>query len=180
MLIYNLDGKSYANSVLLLGSWSAFKGFDVKVAYKLNDVKTAYNPPTYFTKSEAIERPLTARHRGLVTLNYEVPNEKWMFNTNIQFTGKQRFMDDRHLPAGYDNRDQFTGNAPAYAMLNAQVTRRMKRFEVYVGGENLTNFTQDHAIVDWENPFGENFNALQVWGPLVGARGYVGIRWWMD
>lgn len=180
MLIYNLDGKSYANSMLLLGSWSAFKGFEMKVAYKLNDVKTAYNPPTYFTKSGAIERPLTARHRGLVTLNYETKDEKWMFNTNIQFTGKQRFMDDKHLPPNYTNRSEFIGDAPAYGLLNAQVTRRFKQLEIYVGGENLTNFTQKNAIVDWENPFGEYFNALQVWGPLVGARGYVGVRWWIE
>ena len=180
MLIYNLNGKSYANSVLLLGSWNAFKGFDIKLAYKLNDVRTAFNPPDYFTKSDAIERPLLARHRGLVTVNYETPDEKWMFNSNIQFTGKQRFMDEKHLPTDYVNRAKFLGNAPAYSLINAQVTRRFKQLEIYVGGENLTNFTQDHAIVDWENPFGEYFNAMQVWGPLVGARGYVGVRWWME
>ena len=180
MLIYNLNGTSYANSVLLLGSWSAFKGFDIKLAYKLNDVKTSFNPPGYFTESDPIERPLLARHHGLVTMNYETPDEKWMFNTNIQLTGKQRFMDEKHLPFDYKNRENFLGDAPAYGLLNAQVTRRFKQLEIYVGGENLTNFTQEHAIVDWENPFGEYFNAMQVWGPLVGARGYVGVRWWIE
>jgi hypothetical protein len=101
-----------------------------------------------------------------------------MFNLNAQFTGQQRFADAHHLPA--DFRENFTGIAPAYLLLNAQVTRRFKNLEIYLGGENLTNYTQKHAIVDWENPFGEYFDAMQVWAPLVGARGYAGLRWWIE
>ncbi len=178
VLFYNLDGKSYANSLLVLGTWAPFQGFDLKLAYKLNDVKVTYNPPSSSGENDPIQRPLMARHRGLVTLNYETPNEKWMFNSYTQITGKQRFAHSHGVPSELIK--DFTGEAPAYAVLNAQVTRRFKNMELYLGGENLTDYRQESAIVDWQNPFGEYFDAMQVWGPLVGTRAYFGIRWWID
>lgn len=178
VLFYNLDGKSYSNSLLVLGTWAPFKGFDMKLVYKLNDVKVTYNPPGSNGESDPIQRPMMARHRGLVTLNYETPNEKWMFNSYTQIIGRQRFAHSHGVPS--DIIKNFTGEAPAYVMLNAQVTRRFKTLEFYLGGENLTDYRQDAAIVDWENPFGQYFDAMQVWGPLVGARAYFGIRWWID
>ncbi len=173
VLFYNLDGKSFANSLLLLGSWEAFKGFNIKLAYKLNDVKTTY-------QGDLRRRPLTAPHRALAALDYETPNKKWMFNTNVQYTGWQRFADAEHIPSSIVERKYFDGYSPDYVLLNAQVSRRFKQWEIYLGGENLTDYRQEHAIVDWQNPFGEHFDAMQVWGPLVGARGYVGIRLWVD
>lgn len=178
VLFYNLDGKSFSNSLLVLGTWAPFKGFDVKLAYKLNDVKVTYNPPSSTTKSDPIQRPMMARHRGLLTLNYKTPNEKWMFNTNTQVVGKQRFAHSHGVPSELIK--DFTDEAPAYVTVNAQVSRNFKNLEFYLGGENLTDFRQEAAIVDWQNPFGEYFDAMQVWGPLVGARAYAGIRWWID
>jgi outer membrane cobalamin receptor len=173
VLFYNLDGKSYSNSLLVLTSWAPFAGFDMKLAYKLNDVKVTYNDGHGLT-----ERPLTARHRGLVTMNYETPNKKWMFNMNTQITGRQRFAHSHGVPS--ELIADFKGYSPAYTVVNAQVTRRFKTLEFYLGGENLTDYRQTKAIVDWEHPFGQYFDAMQVWGPLVGARGYAGIRWWID
>jgi len=173
VLFYNLDGKSYSNSLLVLASWAPFSGFDMKMAYKLNDVKVTYNDGHGLT-----ERPLTARHRGLVTMNYETASKKWMFNMNTQITGRQRFAHSHGVPSELIG--DFTGYSPAYAVVNAQITRRFKTIEFYLGGENLTDYRQTKAIVDWEHPFGQYFDAMQVWGPLVGARGYVGVRWWID
>lgn len=180
VLFYNLQGKSFSNSLLLIGGLSPFKGFDMKVAYKLNDVQVTYNTHAGSGHGDLRRRPLMAPHRGLLTMNYETPGEKWMFNTNIQFTGRQRFADAGHIPPAVENGKYFRGYSPAYTMVNAQITRRFKLWEIYAGGENLTGFRQEHAIIDWENPFGEYFDAMQVWGPLIGARGYVGIRMWLD
>jgi hypothetical protein len=99
---------------------------------------------------------------------------------NVQFTGKQRFAEMDHLDPTYPGLENFTGSSPAYTLVNAQITRRFKIWEIYLGGENLTDYTQEHAILDWQNPFGENFDAMQVWGPLLGIRGYAGIRLWID
>ena len=68
------------------------------------------------------------------------------------------------------------GRSPKYPLLYAQVTRRFRGFDIYVGGENLTGSMQMHPIVDAGNPFAETFDAASVWGPLMGAKFYVGFR----
>ncbi len=177
VLFYNLHGRSFSTSLLLLGSMNIAKGLNLKLAYKLNDVQTGYG---YKPDRDRLprQRPLNARHRGLFTLDYETPAKNWMLNLNSQFTGRQRFAHSHQTPEAL--LEHFQGNAPAYLLLNAQVTRRFKNLELYVGGENLTNYTQRHAIVDWEHPFGEHFDAMQVWAPLIGARGYAGLRWTIE
>ena len=62
-------------------------------------------------------------------------------------------------------------------MINAQITKKFgEHWEVYVGGENLTNYKQDYPIISAENPTSEDFDASMVWGPLSGIRGYLGVR----
>lgn len=182
ILFYNLEGRSYSNSLLLMTTYEVLDGFNIKLAYKLNDVNTTYSPPTFFQGGDLQQQPMTTKHRGLVALDYETPSENWMFNSHVQIVGSMLFGHQKHRLPSLPNVDEYLGESPAYALVNAQVTRRFKEknFEIYVGGENLTNFTQQHAIVDFENPFGEYFDAMQVWAPLVGARGYVGVRWWIE
>jgi outer membrane receptor for ferrienterochelin and colicin len=172
-LFYNLDGRSYSNSLLFLTSFKLSENLGVKVAYKLNDVRITYD-------GELKERPMNARNRALLTADYETRSKKWMFNMNTQYTGKQRFAAAEHLTTYVPGLENFEGYAPAYVMVNAQITRKFKNLEFYLGGENLTNTTQKHAILDWQNPFGEFFDAMQVWGPLLGIRGYAGLRYWID
>ena len=45
------------------------------------------------------------------------------------------------------------------------------------GAENITNFMQHHPIIDVQNPFGDNFDASMVWGPMHGRTFYAGLRW---
>ena len=66
------------------------------------------------------------------------------------------------------------GQTPAYPLLYFQVTRRFKGIDVYVGGENLTNYTQKNLIIG--DPSAENFDASCVWGPVMGTRIYAGLR----
>ena len=60
--------------------------------------------------------------------------------------------------------------------LNGQVSRAFKRWEIYVGGENLLNFRQPDAIRGAANPFGSEFDASMVWGPITGRVIYAGMR----
>ena len=68
------------------------------------------------------------------------------------------------------------GRTPVYPMLYAQVTRRFKGWDVYVGAENLTNFRQKNAIIYAENPRNPQFDASCIWGPLMGIKAHVGFR----
>jgi hypothetical protein len=61
-------------------------------------------------------------------------------------------------------------------MLYAQITKRFKGFDIYLGGENLTNYTQPNPIIGWEDPWKSGFDASCVWGPLMGLRVYAGFR----
>lgn len=63
-----------------------------------------------------------------------------------------------------------------FVTMNLQVTKMFRRFELYVGVENLTGFTQKNPIVSWENPWKSKFDASQIWGPLTEQKFYAGFR----
>ena len=54
---------------------------------------------------------------------------------------------------------------------------RVNDFEVYVGGENILNFVQENPIIDYENPFGNNFDASLIYAPVMGRLFYIGLRY---
>ena len=61
--------------------------------------------------------------------------------------------------------------------MSAQVSKQIgKRWDFYVGGENLTNFTQKNLFIDGNHPFGPYFDGSIVWGPVNGRVGYFGFR----
>ena len=159
--IYNLDGRSFSNSFQAEMNLELARNLDVRIAYKLDDVK-------YTIDGQLTDKPFIPRHTGLVALSYELPSRQWQFDAHTSIHGKHR------LP------DSFEGSvsrfSPVYAMLNAQVTWRRNGWEVYFGAENITNFTQKDPIIGWEDPFGDNFDTAQAWGPVVGAMGYAGAR----
>ena len=64
-----------------------------------------------------------------------------------------------------------------FFIINNQVTYKFKSFDLYIGGENLTNFTQPNPIIDSENPFGNNFDASLIWAPVMGRHFYLGARY---
>jgi hypothetical protein len=61
-------------------------------------------------------------------------------------------------------------------VLNAQITRVWKQWEVYVGGENLTGYKQHNPIIAADRPFSTDFDASSIWGPIFGQMAYVGVR----
>ena len=117
--------------------------------------------------------PLTSRYKGLLTLSYATPHRKWAFDFTGQLNGQSRLPDTRMNPPEY----QLGDYSPQYVIMHAQVSRRFKWFEIYAGGENLTDFRQEDPILAPEDPFGSNFDASIVWGPLLGRRFYAGIRY---
>lgn len=167
ILIYNLKGKSYSNCAQIELNYELFKDFDATIAFRLNDVKMTIGDTLR-------EKPFVNRYKGLLSLSY-APGS-WQFDVTTQFNG------DARIPSLYGNETamangQDLSRSPFYMLLTAQVTKKIgKLWEVYVGGENLTNYVQEHPIVSAENPFGEDFEASMVWGPLSGIRAYAGVR----
>ena len=64
----------------------------------------------------------------------------------------------------------------SYTILNAQITKNFKQWSIYAGAENITDFTQKNPILSPMNPYGSDFDATMVWGPTIGRKFYVGIR----
>jgi len=165
--IYNLDGKSYSNCAQIEASCEIIKDFDLTLAFRYNDVKMTINDTLR-------EKPFVNRYKGLVTASY-APGT-WQFDFTTQFNGDSRIPDmSGNATAVADG--QVMERSPFYVIMNAQITKKLgKYWELYMGGENLTNYKQSHPIVSANNPFSDDFDASMVWGPLSGIRGYVGVR----
>ena len=171
-LFYNLDGKSFANSLQAEVSISPAKGLDFKAAYKYYDVQTQ------FTKGQ-LEKTLTPKHRWFANIAYETPDthennhSQWKFDVTFNWLGEQRLPTTATNPLAY----RLSDYAPSFATLNAQITRVFsKKFEVYVGGENITNYKQANGILAANAPFGAYFDSTMQYAPAFGQMYYAGLR----
>ena len=165
--IYNLNGKSYSNSAQIEANCEIFKDFDLTLAFRYNDVKMTINDTLR-------EKPFVNRYKGLVTMSY-APGT-WQFDFTTQFNGDSRVPNLAGNATAVAN-GQNIERSPFYVIMNAQITKKLgKNWELYVGSENLTNYTQDYPIISANDPTSEDFDASMVWGPLSGIRGYLGVR----
>jgi len=136
------------------------------LAYRLFDVKTTYG-------DQLLQKPLTAQNRAFANLAYEVKG--WKFDYTVSYNGSKRLPSTASNPATYQRADY----SPSFVTMNAQVSKTLGKqhtFDVYVGGENLTNFYQKNAIIAATQPFSEYFDASLIWGPITGRMLYGGIR----
>jgi hypothetical protein len=162
---YNLDGKSSATSFQIMVNQELWKQLNIRLAYKKDDVEATYN-------GIVEEKPLVARDRALMNLGYETPNQHWRFDYTLVWEGKKRLVNTFE--------DMEFGSLPDYSpdfyVMNAQITKVFKRFELYGGAENILDFVQEHPIINPEHPFSNEFDATQIWGPIDGRRIYMGLR----
>lgn len=163
---YNLKGISYSNAFQTDFSFQPLERWDVKLAYKYYDVKTTYN-------GILLEKPFVPTDRALLNIDYATKFEKWKFDLTVKWFGKSR------LPNTSANAPEFQLHdySDTYFTLMAQVTKKFRWIDVYIGAENLFNYTIPHPIIDPTNPFGPNFDATMIWGPITGRMGYGGIRY---
>ena len=167
---YNLEGGSYANSFQAEFNYNIFAHFNLRTAYKFYDVKTQY-------KSGKLIKPLTPKHRLFANASYETEiknNSNWKFDATYNWLSQQRFPSTINNPTQYRLNDY----SKSVGTLNAQITRVFSpKFEVYLGGENITNVRQDNPIVSADNPFGTSFDTNYVYGPIFGSMYYAGLRY---
>jgi len=164
--VYNLKGASYSNSLQSEISYEPVKRFEVKVAYKWNDV-------WMHTGGEMRTKALLMQHKFLTTLSYATNFNKWQFDLSMNVNGPSRIPSTVSNPEEY----QLPASSPWHAMMNLQVTKRFKWFDLYFGAENLTNFRQKNAIIAANDPYGEFFDASLIWGPQMGINPYLGLRY---
>ncbi|MDP6908510.1 MAG: TonB-dependent receptor [Flavobacteriales bacterium] len=164
--VYNLDGASYSNSLQAEASIEPVKRFELKVAYKWNDVWQN-------TAGKLRTKALLKQHKILTTFSYATNFNKWQFDLSVHVHGPSRIPSTQTNPEPY-KLDEFS---PWHVTLNMQVTKRFKWFEMYAGAENLSNFRQKNAIIAANDPYGPFFDASLVWGSTMGINPYLGLRY---
>lgn len=157
--LYNLDGQSFTNTYQADFSVDPIERFNIVATFRYTDAKVTLDG------QGLVERPMTSRYKAVLNMQYATNLSKWVFDFTAQLNGPMKlpyFMDMEY--------------SPVYPMLYAQVTRKFRGLDVYVGGENLTNYRQHDAILSADAPFSRDFNASMIWGPLMGIKVYAGLR----
>lgn len=170
---YNLEGKSFANSFQLEINHEILPNLELRAAYKYYDVQTDY-------RSGRLQKPLQAQNRYFANLGYQTAlkenGAQWRFDYTIHTQGKQRLPSTASNPVAF----QLPDFADPYSVMQAQITKVFSNaFEVYVGGENLSNFTQSNPVLGANDPFGANFDTSIVFAPIMGRMFYTGFRFRM-
>jgi len=158
---YNLDGESYSNSFQFDLNYELFERFDIKLAYKINQVYSTFDGMKKLS-------PLVPKNRALVNLAYATEQlNKWMFDLTWNYIGESRIPEHQLVDK--------TTSEPFY-VINSQVTKKFKNFDVYLGGENLLSYRQESPILGSDDPYGDDFDASLIWAPVMGRLIYTGIR----
>ncbi|MFT7900970.1 TonB-dependent receptor [Tenacibaculum ascidiaceicola] len=166
---YNLEGKSIANSFQVEVNQNIIPYFNTRFSYKFYDVSTDY-------KTGNLAKALQAKHRFFANVSYETKTEdndaSWKFDVTYNWIGEQRLPNaNNQLPIYSDS----------YNLLNTQITKVFsKKFEVYAGAENITNYKQKNPILGSDNPFGANFDTTIIYAPVFGSNFYAGLRFKID
>ncbi|MGG6232312.1 TonB-dependent receptor [Tenacibaculum sp. SDUM215027] len=166
---YNLEGKSIANSFQIEMNQNIIPYFNTRFSYKFYDVSTDY-------KSGNLAKALQAKHRFFANVSYATTKEgiesNWKFDVTYNWIGEQR------LP---NTNNQLPTHSDSYNLLNTQITKVFsKKFEVYAGAENITNYKQKNPILGSNNPFGANFDTTIIYAPVFGSNFYAGLRFKID
>ena len=162
---YNLEGKSYAKSLQVDLEYEFSDNLYLKSTYKNYDVMKQY-------KSGFLQNPLTPKNRFFTNIEASTITKsngsKWKFDLTYNWVGKQRIpKHNLSLVKGFSN---------SYSLLNSQITKVFsKKFELYVGGENMSNYKQDKPVLGGY-PFGTDFDTSIVYAPIHGSLFYIGLR----
>ncbi len=167
---YNLDGKSYSNSFQVEATYQFpfLRGLTLTGAYRYTDAKTDYRNQDGLTRR--LKKPLVSDYKGLITASYQTPLKKWQADLTGQFNGGGR------MPIPDAANPMWDADFDSYQVWNAQITRYFRQWSVYLGSENLFDFTQKNPIIDAANPRGDNFDGTMIWGPVHGRKIYLGLR----
>ena len=175
---YALDGgRSFTDNYQFDFSIDPFERFNITTTFRYTNAKIE------LAGKGLVEKPMTSRFKGVLNMQYATNLNKWIFDFTASVNGSCRvynFMEN--LKDADGNLLYKDGRTPVYPLLYAQVTRRFKGWDVYIGAENLTNFRQKDVILGTKgtdgfvNPRVPSFDASCIWGPLMGIKAHVGFR----
>lgn len=164
-IIKNFTGTSISNGFQAELYLKIYGRFELKTGYNFLDVYREIGETKQLL-------PFNPIHKVLTTFSYKPLTNKFHFDVNVHWYGKQR------LPNTKSNLTEFQRPdfSHPYTIINAQFTYNFKIFEVYGGCENIFDFRQLQPILSWQNPFSPYFDTSSVWGPTRGREIYAGVR----
>ena len=165
--IYTTNGKSYTNTYQVDLTWNPVERFDIFATFRYTDSK--YTITRADGSQQLVERPLVSRFKTLLNIQYATRMRKWTFDVTAQLNGKSR------IPTQTGNIED-SEYSPIYPMFFAQVTHKIKMWDIYLGCENIAGFRQKTPILGYADPYSTAFNSSCVWGPLMGRKIYIGVR----
>jgi hypothetical protein len=171
------DGRSFTDNFQLDFSVDPFERFNITTTFRYT------NAMIELQGKGLVEKPMTSRFKGVLNLQYATNMNKWVFDFTASLNGSCRVYDFmKDLKDADGNLLYANGRTPVYPLLYAQVTRKLRGVDLYVGAENLTNFKQKPAIIGtrgadgYINPRVATFDASAIWGPLMGIKAHIGLR----
>ena len=196
--LYNMhdvdDAQYFSHNWQVEATMEILRGWTMTAAFRYTDVKqTTFN--TVANEYQLRDKPLQNKFKGIITTSYQTPLKTWQFDLTAQFNGEGRMPDGFAIPEG--SKQYFTDENGQvhhkwYPQLLGQITKFFRTWSIYLGAENMTNFTQDNPIVGerleakgekhggFVNPHSANYDASMIWAPLHGWKLYLGFRWSLE
>ena len=187
--MHDVDGAQYfSHNWQVEANMEILRGWTMTAAFRYTDVKqTTFNSEQgeYLLR----DKPLQNKFKGIITTSYQTPLKTWQFDLTAQFNGPGRMPDGFVVPSG--SKQYFTDamgqvHHKWYPQLLGQITKYFRTWSIYLGAENITNFTQDNPIVGavsehgYVDPSSTNYDASMIWAPIHGWKMYLGFRWALE
>ena len=167
IVFYNTDGRSYTDTYQIDFSWSPVERLDIFATFRYTDSEMTIRRADGGTAR--VERPLVSQYKTLLNIQYATKFRRWVFDATAQLNGPAR------IPTQTGDLDD-SYYSPRYPMFFAQVSRKVGKFDIYAGCENIADYRQKDPILNAQDPYDYKFNSMNVWGPLMGRKFYVGLR----
>ena len=190
----NVDGAKYfSHNWQVEANMEILRGWTMTAAFRYTDVQqTTFN--TAANAWQLRDKPLQNKFKGIITTSYQTPLKTWQFDLTAQFNGEGRMPDGFTIPEGSQQYRIHNGYIyhKWYPQLLGQITKFFRTWSIYLGAENMTNFTQDNPIVGervlgdkakgggFVDPYSANYDASMIWAPIHGWKLYLGFRWALE
>lgn len=190
--LYNMhdvaDAQYFSHNWQVEANMEILRGWTMTAAFRYTDVKqTSFNTAT--NKYQLRDKPLQNKFKGIISTSYQTPLKTWQFDLTAQFNGEGRMPDGFVIPEGTKQYRMHNGYIyhKWYPQLLGQVTKFFRTWSIYLGAENMTNFTQDNPIVGskigdthFVDTQSANYDASMIWAPIHGWKLYLGFRWALE
>ena len=165
VFFYNLNGFSYSHSFQFDLIADISYNFTLTTAYRYNDVRITYD-------NKLLQKPLQSPHKYLINLAYSTDDDDFLIDFTLSYNSSGRLPNTSQNPDKYQLGEKYDG----YFNILAQITKRFNGWEIYLGGENLTNYVQPYPVLAYDQPFSKYFDSSLIYGPTMGRVIYFGIR----